>query len=353
MKERKRNFLEDNYMECLPSVDNLVHKPTQVHRILILIAKVAAGIGILFWLWHSDYLNINQILNLTWDLRTVGLMTAAAGLVVIAIMILAVRQRLLLAQLEVYVSNQRVIAFTLIGALFGVILPGIIGGDVIKAIYLCGSAPQQRSKTVSAVFVDRIIGLYSLLLLGAIAGVVAKLSKIYTAPMQIMNAVLAIAIMATAVLSVLLLSVRTNLFVRLTEKLPHRLVSIFRAFRDVCDRPKIILAAIGISLISHGMVVLSFYAMAVLLRDSLALSTHFIVTPLAMVMNVVPLTPGGIGITEGAFAYLYSWCGSPQGAVVGLLGRFIQYFVFIVGGVIALLSTRIPVKELVFSKREF
>jgi hypothetical protein len=325
--------------------------PTRWQDILFFIGKVAAGIGILVWLYKHKYLDPELLLKLTWSFRTVNLLMTAFALVGIALVLLAWRLHLLLDQQGVCISGQKALSLTLIGALFGALLPGLIGGDVVKAVYLCGSASHQRSKAVSVVIIDRIIGLYSLLLLGAIASLVAQLSGFYAAPTQVMTTVSGIAVLATICLSILFASARTKRIVRLTEKLPPRLLNIVRALTESCDRPVVILTAICLSLVSHGMVVLSFYVMAVLLRDTLPFATHFVVDPLAMVMNVVPLTPGGIGVTEGTFAYLYNRCGSPQGAAVGLMGRFVQYLVFTVGGVTALIFTRIHVRELISSSQ--
>ena len=44
-----------------------------------------------------------------------------------------------------------------------------------------------------------------------------------------------------------------------------------------------------------------------------------------MVMNVIPITPGGVGVTESAFSYLYDAAGCAMGATIGILGRTIQY----------------------------
>ena len=61
---------------------------------------------------------------------------------------------------------------------------------------------------------------------------------------------------------------------------------------------------------------------------------------LGKVMNVIPLTPGGIGITEEAFSFLFQNMGFDSGATLGLLGRVIQYLTFTAGGSVALLTVR-------------
>jgi uncharacterized membrane protein YbhN (UPF0104 family) len=48
-----------------------------------------------------------------------------------------------------------------------------------------------------------------------------------------------------------------------------------------------------------------------------------------MAMNMVPITPGELGISESAFSLLFQIAGSANGATIGFRGRFIQYGVFI------------------------
>jgi uncharacterized membrane protein YbhN (UPF0104 family) len=71
------------------------------------------------------------------------------------------------------------------------------------------------------------------------------------------------------------------------------------------------------------------------------LYAQFTLDPLAMGMNIIPLTPGGIGVTESAFAFLFQSVGSPNGAMIGLLGRLIQFSVFMFTGSIALIFLKL------------
>jgi len=318
-----------------------------VKQVLILCGKSTIALGILYWLVRNDYLDLRLLMNISWSVRTVGILAGAVSLIIVAILLLSWRLHYLLQQQSVYVSVREATSFTLIGALFGSILPGLISGDIIKAIYLCGSATNQRSKSVSVVIIDRIIGMYSLILLGGIASMASQLSAISAAPAGLLMVLSGSALAATVGLFAMILITKTELYFRITKMLPRRLGNLVSAFAMSCRCSRVILVAICISLISHGMVVLCFYAMALLLGDALTLTTHFVVNPLAMAMNVIPLTPGGIGITEGAFAYLYNWCGSQQGAAIGLMGRLVQYFVFSVGGIAAILSIRLNIRNLV------
>jgi uncharacterized protein (TIRG00374 family) len=57
---------------------------------------------------------------------------------------------------------------------------------------------------------------------------------------------------------------------------------------------------------------------------------HFVISPIAMVANSIPL-PGGIGGMEAALAYLYSCFGSDGGLVVALGYRLCILWVSLIG----------------------
>ena len=96
-----------------------------------------------------------------------------------------------------------------------------------------------------------------------------------------------------------------------------------------------------LSLVNHTLVILSFVTAGILLVDSLPIYAHLALDPLAMVMNMIPITPGGLGVTEGAFSFLFQAFGSPNGAIIGLFGRLIQYSVFSFAGIVALFSLKL------------
>jgi hypothetical protein len=50
------------------------------------------------------------------------------------------------------------------------VIPGAVGGDVIKAAYLCRMQPDRKPQAVASMVLDRILGLLGLFLLAGIAG---------------------------------------------------------------------------------------------------------------------------------------------------------------------------------------
>ena len=87
-----------------------------------------------------------------------------------------------------------------------------------------------------------------------------------------------------------------------------------------------------LTVVSHSITIANFVIFGILINDNLPALAHFILNPIALFFNSVPITPGGLGITESVFAYLYESAGSDNGALISILGRLNQYCVYIVIG---------------------
>lgn len=319
-----------------------------IGRVALYALKVSIAFALLYWLYQQGVLDFEALLALNVDARFVGTSVIACGLVVGALILLSLRLVLVLRPQGITLSLGRGIGLTMIGALFGSVLPGLIAGDAVKAVYLLRGSEGRKSKAVAAVIVDRLIGMYGLFILGSIASIAAWAGGWIQKDMYPILLIAPFLTLAGAVILAVLMMLDYG-----DGTLPHRIISwlprmarnLTFALVDYSKLGMTLFQAIGISVLSHGCIVLAFFVVATLVRDPLTLAQHFALDPLAMVLNIVPLTPGGLGITEGAFAYLFQHAGSSGGAVVALLGRVVQYFVFCIGGTIALVATRLQAES--------
>jgi glycosyltransferase 2 family protein len=315
-----------------------------LRKVLLFGLKVAIAAGLIYGLVQQNRLNFKDLQNIPLSGRTGFLALATALCVAAGLPLLAWRFRLLLAHQSIAVSYRRALGLTLIGSFFGAVLPGLVGGDVIKAVYVCADAPGRRADAVAAVVIDRAIGLYALMLLGS-AALLAALAAgtlpfenpvLLAAPIAVGLGTAGMALLAWARLR------QSGPVQKLFDRLPRRVQNVLRALTSYVKSPRVMAVAIGLSLVNHALVVISFFLVARLLDNEIAAFTHFVLNPLAMTMNAVALTPGGVGFAEGAFSYLFELAGAARdtGAMVGLVGRLIQYGVFTVTGVAALLALR-------------
>ena len=58
----------------------------------------------------------------------------------------------------------------MIGSLFNAVIPGAVGGDIVKGYYVCRRATAKTPEALTTILIDRVVGLLGLLLLAAIAG---------------------------------------------------------------------------------------------------------------------------------------------------------------------------------------
>src|SRR5205085_7267058 len=80
----------------------------------------------------------------------------------------------LLKIVGIHMGAGRAFIVNMVGAFYNTFMPGSTGGDVLKAYYAAKLAPNQRTRAVVSVIVDRGIGLLALIILGGtMAGALA------------------------------------------------------------------------------------------------------------------------------------------------------------------------------------
>lgn len=315
-----------------------------LRNFLIFTLKATIAISLLFWLVGSGRLELSQLRNIQWSAGNLGLVLTGMGAVVAGILLLGWRLCLMVRSVGIELPFSRAFSLTSIGLFSGSILPGVVGGDIIKIIYLCRSeGSAQRTKATIAVMCDRIVGLYSLFLLGFIllVGAWASGSLPFWSPVLIVAPAIVLGLTG-------LLALFANR--RLAEKLPPEndssnpaslLQMAISVGKHFAGRPSLLAGCIGLSLVNHSLVGCTFLLAAELLGGSdISLMQQLMLNPLAMVINVIPITPGGVGMTESAFSYLYDAAGCSLGAAIGILGRSIQYVAYTASGIPAFILHR-------------
>ncbi len=224
----------------------------------------------------------------------------------------------------------------LVGTFYNVFLPGSIGGDIVKAVFIAGDHPERKPTAVATVFFDRLIGLFGLLLLAATAGGAFWLAgdpKIAGSP-RLQTVVLGcLAAAGAGVVGFLLLGLvsaaaSTRIGGRLaTRPLGKLLSEVWYAVMTYRRRPQTVLAVVALSAVVHvGFVVMFHLAVRVFPPDDAgllgSLPEHFVVAPIGFIVQAVIPLPGGIGGGEFTFGGLYRLIrGTDDAAAVGLAGR--------------------------------
>jgi uncharacterized protein (TIRG00374 family) len=281
-----------------------------------------------------------------------GPFAVALLLYVSAAVISFVRWYWLLAAVRIRTSLLRTVKLGFFGLFFSNIIPGMTGGDVVKAIYVARDHPGQRAEAVFSVLVDRAIGLFGLALL---ASVVLLFSLDQFADIALMvNGLLAVMIASSCVLFSRRLR-RLVRFDQIVARLPgaelfRKLDRAVLLYRDALSA---ITVAVLVSLVVHALVLTAIGMIGIALDLPIpSFLETYALAPLPLIIQSVPVAPAGIGVGEWAFVHFWATSTgilSVQGALaLALSYRALQLAVSLVGGVLLLFGheRRVTAREI-------
>ena len=270
--------------------------------------KFALPLAILgFLLWHIDD---EQWEALRSQPKNYSLLAAALMIAGTAVTITFLRWGMLVRSLGIGVGMVEACRLSAIGFLLSFVSAGSVGGDVFKAYFVARHRPGRRFEAVASVLVDRIVGMYGLLLT-AVSVLVLMPPKSEDPTLQ---SIFVAAIVMTALTTIGLLAIilggkwidRCLRWIRPQNwfgKLVHRVADPIRLFHE---RPWHLLFGVGLSLISQFCLALSIFLIARgLYTDSPTLAEHLLMVPVGLQAASLPLTPAGLGVFEATMEWLY------------------------------------------------
>lgn len=133
--------------------------------------KWVFAMGILYALIRSGKLSLTEVKNFLANPTAAFLCLAMVGTVFCGAFF---RWKTLLATQQIYLSYWKTFRIGMLGQFFSAVIPGTVGGDLVKAVYVARRFPSRKVKTVSTIFLDRLIGLAAMLVLGAIAFLIGR-----------------------------------------------------------------------------------------------------------------------------------------------------------------------------------
>jgi hypothetical protein len=310
---------------------------------LILVFKLTLASTLLYFLYQSDALNVDIIQRLHFNKQTIILLCLDAILLFIGALLLSLRMWRLLRIVGFNIGFSEALRVNLASMCLGLVLPGLIGIDAIRASYFCLQNKDRKIDAFTSIFIDRVIGIYALILLASMAAVLGLLFDLDS----IHNSYVLVSMttLITVTFGLTLLCNKTVLkfapVAALFKCLPMVIQGIITTLQRFACFPKEMSICLLISLFSQAITITNFVIIGILIKDNLPVLAHFIINPIALFLNAVPLTPGGLGITESAFTYLFKVAGSDNGATISLLARINQYCVSVIIGLPALFLLKI------------
>jgi uncharacterized protein (TIRG00374 family) len=237
---------------------------------------------------------------------------------------------------------------TLLGMFFNLVVPGLTGGDVVKGVIAAKENPGRRADALVSVVVDRLIGLAVLVVLGATVLLVA--GQGFAALRLPLFAFLGAGVAAVLLYASPLLR-RTLRIDALLARMPFgdQLAALDRAALLYLRQPWELAVAAVLSLCNHVLIVLGVAALGSAFgATGVGLSDYLVVVPVANVVSALPVAPGGWGLGEYSFRFLFEMIGASGalGVAVSVTFRLCQLLYGLQGGLFLLLpGTKAAVRE--------
>ena len=209
---------------------------------------------------------------------------------------------------------RRLLEVFFVSTFVGTFLPASIGSDAVRvyAISKKGSGvPTPFSDAVASVFMDRMLGVASLLIMGAIG---VALARDLAANVFVFVA-LAVTAALTLVTMLMIFSERVGrLCARLTGLMPIAAVrragsaiieSVQRYSRFHAQLVNVLAASVGVQVLR----IIQAYCLGRSLGIEEGLTTYFAFIPVILLIMLLPVTINGLGTSQAAFVWFFARVG--------------------------------------------
>lgn len=263
----------------------------------------------------------------------------AGALHILGLILSAYRWKLLLRAHEVEAPMWDLIQSYLIGGFFNNFLPTRVGGDVYRMV---DSRKYSGSllRPFAVIIVERLTGVYGLLLIGVTAVAVYPRFQEVKA--------LAIALFSLTLAGFLFVWIFygsdrfANWLKRQVTRFPERfsgkLLAMFDSFWHFSRSKMLVFYAFLLGILLQVNVILYYYFIARGLSMSISFVEACIVMPILICVQLLPLTPGGIGVREFSYIYLLKPFGVSEALSVAfsLWDYILTFFYGLIGGILYL-----------------
>ena len=229
---------------------------------------------------------------------------------------------------------------TFLGLFFNLVMPGLTGGDVVKAVLAVKENPGRRTDALISVVIDRLFGLFTLVLLAAV--VLWVLGETF-AEIRWPVTLLAVFLIAAASMYIHRGLRRAVRFEALLGKLPlgKKLQELDQAVLRYAAHPLEVVGALALSFGNHFGAIAGVMALGAAFgvgADAVGWLDWVAIVPVANMVSAIPVAPSGWGVGEAAYAFLFDLVGaSPAlGVAVSIGFRLCQLLLGVLGGLFLL-----------------
>ncbi len=228
----------------------------------------------------------------------IAFLMGAIAIFPVTFLLTAYRWNELLKALDIRIGQGKTFTLNMVGAFYNSFMPGMTGGDLLKAWYVAKHTTH-RTRAVMSVLIDRIIGLLALVILG---GAMAALQ--WDIPDCRRVALLSAGLIGLVIVGLI---VFYTPFLRkwtgldfILDRLPmqRQLRKAIEAMEIYRRRPFLVLWTLIITFPVHITVIFSATLSGMAFGLPLELPYYWVVVPVVVLVGAIPISPQGAGVME-------------------------------------------------------
>lgn len=222
------------------------------------------------------------------------------------------------------------------GMFFNLFLPGIVGGDMVRAYIASKHSKQPLSIIMGTVYAQRAVGFTSMILVGCIAALwLSKATQKFI--IATLTAFLTLLIMASIVIATLLIWRDSKSIWR------RRLARFGEGALMFLAQPRYAALSFGIALIYHLCLDAMLLALGWTIGMQMSYATYVAMISSLTAISSLPIAIHGLGVREITASQLWVMLGASKEAAIlwSLLWRIITWLAALPGGLIYLATTAV------------
>ena len=337
-------------------------------RIAVVVCGIVWGI-----VWVSREVGWGNLAN-TFRSINLGVFALVLGVFMISQVTVGLRWWLLLRSQSIFIRFWAAVRLYLLGWFYNNFMPGSVGGDLLRAWYVTRHT-DKKFEAVLSVFVDRVIGLSSTLVIAFFFYLLFLRGKdleitssgpgsLFIAIAQYKSVLFWAVVLFVIIFCILLMHKKTRsmlakacLYVRQSSL---RMILKFKnAIVIYCKKPLTILLAFGLTVFLQMLTITAFWLLGRNMGIQAPVEYYYVFFTLTWVLGAVPVSIGGAVVVEGMLTYLFStFAGVAEEAAfaLALCQRVVWMLASLPGAAIHLIGAHLPEsgkRSLKFNKRLF
>lgn len=330
-------------------------------KILIALLKIGISVAILAYLawdaWQNEAFGRLLEQPKRWDLLVCALLACGA-----AVTLTLIRWCYLVRALDLPFAMRDALRIGFLSYLFNLAPMGIVGGDLLKAVMLARHQQGARARALASVFVDRIVGLYTLFVVASAAILLTGFGGLPEPEIRwVCRATLLVTAAGAAGIVALLLpdfsGGRSTRWIARLPRVGEPLLRLVEAVQMYRHRQGVLAASALMSVAVHSLFTLGVFLIATGVYEHVpSLGTHFVLSPLSAATGVLPLPMGPFEFVLDRLYLFAPVAGGAammpgQGLVVALGYRIITVLIAAIG-IAYYLGSRQEVAEVLHDAEE-